>query len=138
MPVLNMAVVAHAILQVLKYHLPSRTHDICESPNVIFKIILHIILKCMKCYILGCRLSIFQSIISPSFIWYTVSNSRNRNLLLIHEDYGVNDMTLEFETFKEKCKLSRDWKEDCCNYNSKLHLKDLSVARSTVMISVLF
>lgn len=68
MPVLNMAVVAHAILQVLKYHLPSRTHDICESPNVIFKIILHIILKCMKCYILGCRLSIFQSIISPSFI----------------------------------------------------------------------
>lgn len=49
-----------------------------------------------------------------------------------------NDMTLEFETFKDKCKLSRDWKENHYNCNSKLHLKDFFIASSTVMISVLF
>lgn len=55
MPILNMPVVACAFFEALKYHLPFQTRDSCENPDGILKIILHIILKCMKCYILGCK-----------------------------------------------------------------------------------
>lgn len=55
MPVLNMPVVACAFFQAPKYHLPFQTRDSCESPDGILEIILPIIVKSMKCYILRCK-----------------------------------------------------------------------------------